>query len=396
MFAVPSSPDLLAQLALRVQQIPGGETAFTVGLFILLLSVLVFAHELGHYLAARQVGIKVLAFSIGFGRALFAWRDAHGTEWKIGWLPLGGYVQMLGQEDLKASTKSRQSGHYMSKSIAQRAWVIVAGPLANVVLGVVVLWGAFGLGEQRLRAEVGAVLAAMPAMGVLQTGDMVQWFNGTAVAGWEELYEQISDNTGTPITLGVQRGGALLQVSLTPQVKEHTDLFGDTHTVGRIGIAPSGSLYTVEHGPLEALGRALERTYELTALTVKSLWKLLTGAIGAENLTGPLGIADITGQTAHSGFYALLMLTALISINLCVVNLFPLPVLDGGHLVFLALEKLRGRPLSAVAQEWAFRVGLLCIVGLALLSTFNDVKRFGWVGEAPGASATPAGTATQP
>ncbi|MCA3244645.1 MAG: RIP metalloprotease RseP [Alphaproteobacteria bacterium] len=390
------TPDVLACLALWAEQFPGGALLFTVGMFILLLSVLVFVHELGHYLAARSVRIKVLAFSIGFGRALLRWRDRHGTEWKVGWLPLGGYVQMLGQEDLQPSVASAQPGHYMSKTVAQRAWVVLAGPLANLLLGVVVLWGAFLLGEQKLRAEVGAVLPDMPAAGLLQPGDVIEQLNGVPVADWDALLEGISANPRLPLALTLQRGTDVVMVTVTPQVQTHTDIFGDTHQVGRIGIAPSGAVLVVPRGPVAALARAVERTYELTTLTLKSVWKLLIGAMGAENLTGPLGIANITGQAAHGGFYALLILAALISINLCVVNLFPLPILDGGHLVLLTLERLRGRPLGMVAQEWAFRVGLVCLVGLALLSTFNDVKRFGWLGGGSPAAAAQGSSASTP
>jgi regulator of sigma E protease len=377
--AQPIAPDFLARTAAWAQTVPGGDFVFTVGLFVALLGVLIFIHELGHYWAARHVGIKVLAFSVGFGKAIVSWEDKHGTYWKIGWLPLGGYVQMLGQEDLKPSQRTGQRGHYMSKTIAQRAYVIVAGPFANLLLGLVVLWGAMLLGEQKLQAEVGEVLPTMPAMGILQKGDMILSLDGQNVMGWDELQRRISENTGVPAALQVQRGEGLLALTITPQVQTHTDVFGDEHRVGRLGIAPSGATFTIERNPLEALVRAAVRTYEYTALTLKSLWKLLTGAIGADNLTGPLGIANITGQTAHTGFYALLMLTALITINLCIVNLFPIPVLDGGHLVLLAIEQARGKPLGAMAQEWAFRVGLLCILMLAALSTFNDVKRLGFL-----------------
>lgn len=396
----PLPADFLAKAATFAQSLPGGDTAFTIVLFILLLSLLVFVHELGHYLAARRVGIKVLAFSIGFGRALISWTDKNNTRWKIGWLPLGGYVQMLGQEDLKASTQSAQKGHYMSKSVYQRAFVIVAGPLANLLLGVALLWGAFSLGEQKLKAEVGALVPAMPAAAVLQVGDVVTHVANQPVAGWEELLDVISHSPAEPLALSLERAGQPLQVTLTPQIQAHTDVFGETHTVGRIGVAPSGTTYTIARNPIEAFSRAVERGTELTGLTMKSLWKLLTGAMSADNLTGPLGIANLTGQTAHSGFYALLILGALISINLGVVNLVPLPVLDGGHLVLLLLEKLRGKPLGAQAQEWAFRAGLACIIGLAVLSTFQDLRRLGVVpasqGAAQGQPATPSSTIAQP
>ena len=396
MFVHSAAPDWLANLAAWAQQTPGGETLFTVVVFVLLLSFLVFVHELGHYLAARQVGIRVLAFSIGFGRAWLRWQDKNGTAWKIGWLPLGGYVHMLGQEDHKPSSTSRAKGHYMSKTVWQRAWVVAAGPLANLGLGVALLWGAFCLGEQRLQPEVGTVLPGMPAAGVLQPGDNITHLNGQPLADWDALLEAVSASPGQPMRLIVQRQGTIFAATLTPQQQTHTDIFGEVHQVGRVGIAPSGAVLTVPRTPLAALGRALERSYELMALTLKSVWKLLIGAMGAENLTGPLGIANITGQAAHSGVYALLVLAALISMNLCVVNLLPLPILDGGHLVLLVLERLRGKPLGVVAQEWAFRVGLACLVGLALLSTFNDLKRFGWLGAGRVVAAAQGGSTAQP
>jgi regulator of sigma E protease len=168
-------------------------------------------------------------------------------------------------------------------------------------------------------------------------------------------------------------------VQLTPELKEFKDLLGDIHRVGRVGIAPSYSTFVVVHPAAEAVVRAAERTWELTRLTVMSLYKLLIGAVASDNLAGPLGIANMTGQAASSGVFALLMFMVVISINLCIVNLVPLPVLDGGHLVFLAIEKLRGRPLGPMAQEWAMRVGLAMIISLALYSTFNDTKRLGLV-----------------
>lgn len=385
--------DILSRLAEAAQMLPYGAFLFTTVLFILVLSLLIFVHEWGHYAAARSVGITVQRFAIGFGRPLVSWVDKHNTRWQIGWIPLGGYVQMLGQEDLKPSKKSQQSGHYMAKTASQRAWVISAGPLANLVLGFVILLMVMLGGEHKIKAEVGALVPEMPAAGVLQQGDVVSHINGLPIASWEDFQTTVTQNTGTPLVLGVQRAGALVNLTVTPKVVEHVDVFGDTHTVGRIGVSPAGTTFVVNHSVGGAVAAAAAKTYEFTALTLKSLWKLLIGAIGADNLTGPLGIANLTGQTASSGFYALGMFMAVISINLFVVNLFPLPVLDGGHLVFLALEKLRGRPLGERAQEISFRVGLACIVGLFLLSTFNDIKRFGWLSpRAESATAATAGT----
>ncbi|MCP5405087.1 MAG: RIP metalloprotease RseP [Pseudomonadaceae bacterium] len=372
--------DWLTRLAEFAQQYPYGDTVFTVALFLVVLSILVFFHELGHYAAARSVGIRVEAFSIGFGREIFGWNDKHGTRWKFGWLPLGGYVQMRGQEDLKPIEQSVDPVSFASKTLLQRAWVIVAGPLANLVLGFVLLVAVMLTGEHKLKAEIGEILPDMPAAAVLQAGDVVTAVNGEAVADWDALQTYVSDRAGQELVMTVQRGGQDMAATLVPQTTTFTDLLGDTHTVGRIGVAPSYSTFVVHHGLADGLWRAAERTYELTALTVKSLYKLLIGAIGADNLSGPLGIANMTGQAASSGTFALLMFMTMISINLCIVNLFPLPILDGGHLVFLALEGVRGRPLGAVAQEWMMRVGLALIVMLALFSTFNDTKRMGWFG----------------
>lgn len=376
----PVSTDWLTQLAQYAQTVPGGATAFTVAMFIVVLSVLVFFHELGHYAAARSVKIRVLAFSIGFGREIFGWTDKAGTRWKIGWLPLGGYVQMKGQEDLKPVLASTESDSFAAKTIAQRAWVIAAGPLANIVLAFVLLVAVMLTGEHRLKPEVGTVMPDMPANGFLQTGDSIIRTDGIAVAEWNDVQTYIADHPNLPVRLDVLRNGQPIVVTLTPKSTTFTDLLGDTHHVGRIGVTPSYATNVTQHPAGEAVARAAYRTWELTALTVKSLYKLLIGAISPDNLTGPLGIADMTGQAASSGTFALLMFMVIISINLGIVNMFPLPVLDGGHLVFLALEKLRGRPLSALTQEWAMRVGLTLIVMLALFSTLNDTKRMGWIG----------------
>jgi regulator of sigma E protease len=397
-------PEGLARVAEIMASVPGGALLFTVVLFVLVLSILVFVHELGHYLAARQMGVKVLAFAIGFGRPLLKWNDKHGTEWRIGWLPLGGYVQLMGQTDLEATRKSKAKGHYMSKPVWRRAWIIIAGPLANLVLGFVVLWGAFMLGEQRPQAVIGSVISDMPAAGVLQVGDRILSLNTTPIEAWDDMLagmnvlSQQSPLGVRVVMLEIERAGQIQKLLLAPKVIEVTDIFGQTHRAARLGVVPSGVVFEVAHTPLSAAHRALERTWELTSLTVRAIWKLLTGAIGTENLTGPLGIADLTGQSAQLGVYALLMLMAVVSINLCIVNLFPLPVLDGGHLLMLAYEALRGKPVAARVQEWGYRIGLSCIVGLAVLSTYQDARRFGWVEDAKPTvpSATGASTSSQP
>lgn len=389
-----TSPDFLARAAELAQTIPGGALIFTTVLFILVLSILVFVHEWGHYIAARSVGIKVDVFSIGFGRSIASWVDKNNTRWKIGWLPFGGYVQMFGQEDLKATSRSTKAGHFMSKTVLQRAWVICAGPLANLIFGFLLLITVMLTGEHRLLPQVGDVLPDMPSVGVLQSGDTVQAINGQPIVDWDEMLTMVSDNAGQPLTFTINRNNTPQDVVITPQVKAFTDLLGDEHIVGRIGITPSYNTFVTYHGPANAIGRAAGKTWELTSLTVLSLYKLAIGAISADNLTGPLGIANLTGQTAASGLFALLMFMTVITINLCIVNLFPLPILDGGHLVFLVYEKIMGKPVGANAQEWLFRIGLACIIMLALFATTNDLRRLGVLKGHKGEqeTAAPAGT----
>ncbi|PIZ30098.1 MAG: RIP metalloprotease RseP [Alphaproteobacteria bacterium CG_4_10_14_0_8_um_filter_53_9] len=373
--------DFLAQAAETIQSLPGGETIFTIATFVIVLAVLVFVHELGHFLAARSVGIKVEKFSIGFGPVLARWMDKRGTQWQIAALPLGGFVSMLGESPETPLQKEDLPHAFTHKKIWQRAWVVIAGPAMNVVFAFVLLTAVMLTGEHRLKAEVGEVMPDMPAMGQLQEGDLITHFNGQPLEDWDAFQKAISDNLGAPLTLTVERENTAQTVTLTPQITEFTDLLGESHTVGRIGVAPSYATFVTTYAPHLAIFRAAEKTWEMTALTVTALGKLLIGAIPPDNLTGPLGIADMAGQTAANGIFAVLMFMVVISINLAIVNLFPLPILDGGHLVFLGLEKLRGKPLSPLTQEWLARAGLALILALVVFSTFNDINRFGWLSD---------------
>ena len=390
-------PDFLAHIAQAAQSIQGGQTLFSVLAFIIVLGILVFVHEWGHYIAARSVGITVQAFAIGFGRPIVQWVDKHKTHWQIGWIPLGGYVQMLGQEDGKIYSHKNQKGSFANKAIWQRAWVVVAGPLMNLVFAFVLILGLMLAGERQLRPQIGEVMPNMPAAGILQKGDLIRQADDTMIISWDDFQTYVSSHAGKTVRLTVERNGQPLQLSLTPEGRPFKDLLGDEHQVGRVGVAPTYDAFVMQRSVGGAFERAVSHTYDLTALTVKALGKMLIGAIAPESLTGPLGIADMAGQTAANGFYAVVTLMAIISINLMVINLFPLPVLDGGHLLFLLYEGIRGRPLPDKVQAVALRVGLTLIVMLAVFATFNDVKRFGWVSTLTGShtssaqDATPAG-----
>ena len=360
----------------------------------MVLSILVFVHEWGHYAAARSVGIRVVAFSIGFGRKLISWTDRHGTQWQIAWLPLGGYVQLHGQEDGKPYERHDEPDAFSSKGIPARMWVIVAGPLANMVFAFLLLCVVMLTGDHKLKAEIGMVQPDMPAATVFQKGDIVRQIDAVSIAEWDQMQSYVQDHAGKPLAVMFEREGQMRNVTLTPKTTTFTDLLGDTHTVGRLGVGPSYATFVVKHPPVTAVQQAASRTWDLLSLTVRSLYKLIIGAISPDNITGPLGIADMAGQTAANGFFAVAMFMVIISVNLGVINLFPLPVLDGGHLVFLTYEALAGRPLSERIQGAALRVGLALIVMLALFATMNDLKRFGvgdWVRNAMGQPAAAEG-----
>jgi regulator of sigma E protease len=367
--------DLFQILSEWSTAVPGGETLYTVFVFLIVLGILVFVHEWGHFAAAKSVGIKVEEFAIGFGRAIARWTDKHGTVWKIGFIPLGGYVQMKGQEDGKPVTASGEADSYASKTVGQRAWAVVAGPLANFALALVVFIVLMWVGEQKLLPEVGYVQEGMPATGVLQTGDKITAVNDTPVADWETLQSLTSQAANQELNMMVEREGKTFIVRLTPELTTFTDLLGDEHTVGRVGIGPSGAVFSVPHGPVQAVWRGMEKTWEITALTFVSIYKLIIGAVSAEHIAGPLGIADLAGSSAAHGTYHLFMFLAIISINLGIINLLPVPVLDGGHLIFLLIEKIKGAPVGETAQAWSLRFGLGLILLLVVFATHNDLRR---------------------
>jgi regulator of sigma E protease len=372
-------PDFLAHLAQYAQHIHGGQGLFNALAFIIVLGILVFVHEWGHYIAARSVGITVQAFAIGFGKPIIQWVDKHKTHWQIGWIPLGGYVQMLGQEDGKIYSHKNRKDSFANKAIWQRAWVVVAGPLMNLVFAFILILALMLSGERQLKPQIGDILPNMPAVGILQKGDVIRQADDNMIITWDDFQTYIADHANKPVHLVVERNGLPQQLTVTPQGTAFKDLLGDEHRVGRIGVAPTYAAFVQHRSVAGAFTRAVSHTYELTALTVKAFGKLLIGAIAPDSLTGPLGIADMAGQTAANGLYAVITLMAIISVNLMVINLFPLPVLDGGHLLFLAYEKIARKPLPDKVQAIALRVGLTLIVMLAVFATFNDVKRFGWV-----------------
>ncbi|MEC5317912.1 sigma E protease regulator RseP [Brenneria populi subsp. brevivirga] len=440
--------------------------------FIIALGVLITVHEFGHFWVARRCGVKVERFSVGFGRALWRWRDRLGTEYVIALIPLGGYVKMLDERVDSVSAEFRHQA-FNHKTVWQRAAIVSAGPIANFIFAIAAYWLVFIIGVPGVRPVVGEILPnsiasqAEMAAGIelksvdgietpdwdtarlaligkigddemvvgtmspgsnqvvlktldlrnwqfepdkqdpatslgmvpkgpqieavltqvqpgsaaekagLQAGDRIVKVEGRALTDWRAFVIAVRDNPGQSITLDVERGGATLPLTLTPDSKS----VGSGRMEGFAGVMPSvtplpDEYRTVrQYGPFSAIYQATDKTWQLMKLTVSMLGKLVTGDVKLNNLSGPVSIAQGAGMSADYGLIYYLMFLALISVNLGIINLFPLPVLDGGHLLFLAIEKLKGRPVSERVQDFSYRIGTVLLMLLMGLALFNDFSR---------------------
>lgn len=342
---------------------------------LLVLGLLVIVHELGHYVVARRRGVRILRFSIGFGPRLFAWTKGH-TEYAISAIPLGGYVKMAGEQ---TAEHTQEPWEYLSKPVGTRAQIVFAGPLVNYVVALLGLWVMFLIGYPELLPVVGKVLPQMPAQAAgLQPGDRIQAINDRTVRTWEEMTKLIYVSPEKPLTFRLGRGADRLTVSVIPKSKAITDLAGRAKTIGVVGIVPSGAFEAHRFGPIAAVGRAIRQHNEWVAQTFLALWSMGTGRLSVrESVTGPIGILFMTSEAVRMGVAPLLYLVSLFSLSLAIFNVFPIPILDGGHLFFLVLEKLRGRPVSINVQERSAQVSLALLIVFVLMICFNDVSRFG-------------------
>lgn len=353
--------------------------------FFAVISIIVFIHEMGHYLAAKACGVKILVFSLGFGKEICGFNDRSGTRWKLSLLPLGGYVKMYGDAgaasnadvdamDAMDADERRRTFHF--KPLWQKAVIVAAGPLANFLLTIgVFTWFIFTVGLSSTEPVVGEVMADSPAMEAgLRPGDRVISVNGSEVRRFTDIPAMIATNLGTPVSLVIARGDEEVSVSLTPRKVEEEDAFGNTVARPLIGIRSQEMRYE-EVGLPRALGEAVYRTYAISVSTLEVLGQMIAGKRGPEELKGPVGIAQLSGQAAEKGAHTVLWLIALLSANLGLINLLPVPMLDGGHLAFYAVEAARGRPLAERVQEWSFRAGLALVVTLMAFTIFNDIRQ---------------------
>lgn len=366
----------LQSLSSFVSALPGGETLWMILMFIVVLSVLVFFHELGHYLAARSVGIRVTTFSIGFGKELFGWNDKHGTRWKVSLIPMGGFVQMFGDESVETLTEAEKKEAFLTKNVWQRIWVVFAGPLANFVLAIVLLTALMFGGEEVPSPIIGKIVeGTAAASSSLEEGDIVLTMDGKGIMSWNDVVASIAASEGRVISMSVERNAQMIQLNVKPNVEERTNIMDEKVIIPFLGIAPNGETYIQEHSFTSAVGLGFTRTYDLTSRILEGIGKIFTGSVSAKNVGGPVMIAEIAGKAGTQGWYSLVMFMVIISINLGLINLFPIPVLDGGHLLFYFIEALRGKPLGEKTQEIAYRIGLALIMMLMMLAIGNDILR---------------------
>jgi len=339
------------------------------------LGILIVIHELGHFLVAKKTGVGVLTFSIGFGPKLWG-RKIDETEYVISAFPLGGYVKMVGEDPAEEVPQVDVEKSFAHKRLGARAAIVGAGPGFNLLLAAVIFSCIFmAVGVPVLTTEIGSVEPDLPAATAgLKKGDRIVAIDGIPIAKWEELSDRIKQSHGNPLTLKIQRNDSVQEIRIQPIQREGKTVFGEKKDVWIIGIA---SEVTMEKSPLwKALGQGFYKTGEYAVLTVGGMFKMLTGDVSPKNIGGPLMIAQVAGQQAQEGFASFFFFVALLSVNLGVLNLLPIPVLDGGHLFFFLVEWLIGRPVEIKYRERAQQVGVFLLILIMIYAFYNDVSRF--------------------
>ena len=355
--------------------------------FLFVLTIVVFFHELGHFLVARWAGVRVLTFSLGFDPELVGFNDRHGTRWKISAVPLGGYVKFFGDESeastpsteaLANMTEEERADSFHHKKVGPRAAIVAAGPIANFILAIVIFTGMvmyYGKPSSIPRVDVLTPGSAAEAAG-FKVGDVVLSIDGRSIESFVDMQRVVSTSAGSALAFRVKRDGGTIDLTATPALKEVKDTFGNTHRIGQLGIqynARAEDARSTPVGSLEAVKIGTEQAWFIVTGTFKFIASVFAGAGSSEDVGGPLRIAQMSGQAASLGFQFVLQLCAALSVSIGLLNLFPVPLLDGGHLLFYAVEAVRGRPLSDRAQEMGFRIGLGLVLMLMVFATYNDI-----------------------
>lgn len=365
-------------------QTPG--ILLTIVAFVCVIGPLVFVHEMGHYLAGRWFGVKAETFSIGFGNEIAGFTDRRGTRWKFGWLPLGGYVKFAGDmnpasqpsADWLALPAAERGRTFQAKPVWQRAIIVAAGPVVNFVVAVLILAGfALAYGDARMPPVVGGVAAGSAAAAAdIRTGDTIVALGGRRIDTFDDMVRYVRIRAGERIRVDLRRDGRPVSRDATIATDLQRDRFGNEYRMGRLGLL-AGPLVVEPVSLLEAPGIAVKRTGQIVQMMVETIGQVISGRRSVKELGGPLSIARVSGEQMTLGAQAFVFLIALVSINLGFINLLPVPMLDGGHLLFYAIEAVRRRPVEPHVQEWAFRGGLAALLALMLLVTVNDLGSFG-------------------
>lgn len=354
--------------------------------FLAVLTVIVFVHEMGHYLVARWNGVAIQTFSVGFGRELIGWNDRHGTRWRISAIPLGGYVRFVGDmnaasvpdpdvvADIDPVLRPRL---FVNKNVWQRIAIVAAGPIANLILTFFVLYALLlGYGRYTIPPVIGEVMAGSVAESAgFESGDRVISVDGYAVHGFEDFQRYVATSPARPVAVDLERGGQALSLTLTPEAVQVEDRFGNNQRIGRIGVTrdvADTDITLYRPGPVEAIGMTIEEIRFIIQRTAAFIGDFFVGRGDVEQLGGPVKVAKVSGEVATLGIVALINLMALLSLNIGIFNLLPIPMLDGGHLLYYLAEAVRGKPLSARVQEIGFRFGFALVMMLMIFTLFND------------------------
>ena len=343
---------------------------------LVLLGILIFVHELGHFLAAKLCGVRVLKFSLGFGPRLIG-KKIGITDYRISAIPLGGYVKMIGEEADAEIAPEDISLSFTHKHVAKRMLIVAAGPVFNILLAVIIFFGIFLIsGTFILKPSVGSVKQGSPAFAAgLEKGDLITAINESAINSWDEMAELINGSKGQKIKLNVRRGESSRYFSLAPEQVTTKNIFGEDVKRYIIGITASGETYSKEMNLFQAFSESMIQTYRVTELMVVIIVKLISGDISTDTIGGPIMIAQMAGDSAKAGIGNLIFFIALISVNLAIINLLPIPVLDGGHLLFFFIEAIKGSPVSLKVREISQQAGIFVLILLMIYVFYNDIAR---------------------
>ena len=343
---------------------------------IIVLGVLIFFHELGHFLVARVLGVGVERFSLGFGPKLVG-RKIGITEYRISAIPLGGYVKMVGESPDSELDPSDIPISFTHKHVLKRILIVAAGPLFNILLALIIFFGIFQIsGLLILKPGIGEVNEGSPAyMAGLKKDDLVVSIDGVDISSWEDMANAIMASKGKTLAISVLRGDTVLTKNVTPEVKKFKNIFNEDVDRYVIGITASGEIFKKDLNFFQAFSESINQTYQITALTIKGVVKLFQGTVSPKTLGGPIMIAQMAGQQAKEGVVNLIFFIALISINLAILNFLPIPVLDGGHLLFFFIEAIKGSPVSVKVREVSQQAGIFVLILLMIYVFYNDIAR---------------------